>query len=105
MKIGRTGLIDSTHNIIACYNSPSHCHSHHIDELPEIVYHICAECGHSFKTPRDLLDAHNDAVRELYKFLSVGSNHAIESIRDLATPDDITNTNHIHSCPYCQHAW
>jgi hypothetical protein len=40
---------------------PVHCHWHNVDE-PGTGYILCGECGHLYRTPRELRQAYRKAV-------------------------------------------
>lgn len=49
-----------------------HCHSHDVDELLAVEttgYLACFECGHFYRTARELRRAHRAVLRDLYRGL------------------------------------
>jgi len=60
------GPVTAPHPIDACYGSPNHCWSHHVDEPWDAsCCRSCLECGHVFRDAAELLAAHNAILAEL----------------------------------------
>lgn len=72
---------------------PDHCYFHNVDE-PGGGYVLCGECGHLYRTPRELRSAYRRVVwgfwredhhwRSLWRFLTI-------------------RASRIYFCQYCIH--
>jgi hypothetical protein len=83
-----------------------HCYSHHVDELmDDPIYLMCGECGHRYRTKRDLRSAQRASLRREWLFpsyrprlLSTWSN---PSIWGWVWRYVTVRAKKIYSCPLC----
>lgn len=73
----------------------THCYFHCVEEVPEDLYRICAECGHPW-TASSLLREHN------LELIGTETGRTLE-IQALDPPEH--DPEQIYSCPLCLHDW
>lgn len=85
-----------------CYSTPrptSCCWSHYeIEPLGENPYRVCFECGHVYRTPADLVAAHNDTMAAI-------RDHPPAPLAALSPPPPKTvkQADKIFCCQECLH--